>query len=85
MVRLLLSRGANINACDKRDRRAIHWAAYMGEKRLGESFTFFHILLAPAVELVFIALKILAVLFICTLGSIAHETRDAYKKILWVN
>lgn len=30
MVRLLLSRGANINAFDKRDRRAIHWAAYMG-------------------------------------------------------
>lgn len=31
MVRLLLSRGANINAFDKRDRRAIHWAAYMGK------------------------------------------------------
>uniref|UniRef100_A0A8C1WS57 Ankyrin repeat domain 28b n=1 Tax=Cyprinus carpio TaxID=7962 RepID=A0A8C1WS57_CYPCA len=30
MVRLLLSRGANINAFDKKDRRAIHWAAYMG-------------------------------------------------------
>ncbi|XP_014044802.2 serine/threonine-protein phosphatase 6 regulatory ankyrin repeat subunit A-like [Salmo salar] len=29
MVRLLLSRGANINAFDKKDRRAIHWAAYM--------------------------------------------------------
>uniref|UniRef100_A0A8C6K9Y3 Ankyrin repeat domain 28 n=1 Tax=Nothobranchius furzeri TaxID=105023 RepID=A0A8C6K9Y3_NOTFU len=27
---LLLSRGANINAFDKKDRRAIHWAAYMG-------------------------------------------------------
>lgn len=33
MVRLLLSRGANINAFDKRDRRAIHWAAYMGKIR----------------------------------------------------
>lgn len=31
MVKLLLSRGANINAFDKKDRRAIHWAAYMGE------------------------------------------------------
>ena len=30
MVKLLLSRGANINAFDKKDRRAIHWAAYMG-------------------------------------------------------
>lgn len=30
MVSLLLSRGANINAFDKKDRRAIHWAAYMG-------------------------------------------------------
>lgn len=31
MVKLLLSRGANINAYDKKDRRAIHWGAYMGE------------------------------------------------------
>lgn len=31
MVELLLSRGANINAFDKKDRRAIHWAAYMGK------------------------------------------------------
>lgn len=31
MVSLLLSRGANINAFDKKDRRAIHWAAYMGK------------------------------------------------------
>lgn len=35
MVRLLLSRGANINAFDKRDRRAIHWAAYMGKSARG--------------------------------------------------
>lgn len=34
MVKLLLSRGANINAFDKKDRRAIHWAAYMGETGL---------------------------------------------------
>lgn len=31
MVKLLLSRGANINAFDKKDRRALHWAAYMGK------------------------------------------------------
>lgn len=31
MVKLLLSRGANINAFDKKDRRAIHWGAYMGK------------------------------------------------------
>lgn len=30
MVRLLLERGATINAFDKKDRRAIHWAAFMG-------------------------------------------------------
>ena len=30
MSRLLLERGATINAFDKRDRRALHWAAYMG-------------------------------------------------------
>ncbi len=30
MVQLLLERGATINAFDKKDRRAIHWAAYMG-------------------------------------------------------
>ncbi|KTF77129.1 hypothetical protein cypCar_00047774, partial [Cyprinus carpio] len=30
MVQLLVSRGANINAFDKKDRRAVHWAAYMG-------------------------------------------------------
>lgn len=31
MVQLLVSRGANVNAFDKKDRRAVHWAAYMGE------------------------------------------------------
>lgn len=31
MVNLLLAKGANINAFDKKDRRALHWAAYMGE------------------------------------------------------
>ena len=30
MVQLLLEKGATINAFDKKDRRAIHWAAYMG-------------------------------------------------------
>lgn len=32
MVNLLLAKGANINAFDKKDRRALHWAAYMGER-----------------------------------------------------
>lgn len=32
MVNLLLAKGANINAFDKKDRRALHWAAYMGEE-----------------------------------------------------
>lgn len=32
MVSLLLAKGANINAFDKKDRRALHWAAYMGEE-----------------------------------------------------
>ncbi len=31
MVQLLVSRGANVNTFDKKDRRAVHWAAYMGE------------------------------------------------------
>ena len=30
MLQLLLERGATINAFDKKDRRALHWAAYMG-------------------------------------------------------
>ncbi len=30
MLLLLLAKGATINAFDKKDRRAIHWAAYMG-------------------------------------------------------
>lgn len=30
MVQMLLEKGANINALDKKDRRAIHWAAYVG-------------------------------------------------------
>lgn len=42
MVRLLLSRGANINAFDKKDRRAIHWAAYMGEMGYLSFFILFH-------------------------------------------
>lgn len=31
MVSLLLSKGANNNAFDKKDGRALHWAAFMGE------------------------------------------------------
>ena len=30
MTKLLLEKGATINAFDKKDRRAVHWAAYMG-------------------------------------------------------
>ena len=30
MLTLLLFRGANINATDKKDRRPIHYAAFMG-------------------------------------------------------
>jgi len=30
MTSVLLDKGATINAFDKKDRRAIHWAAYMG-------------------------------------------------------
>jgi hypothetical protein len=40
MVKLLLSRGANINAFDKKDRRAIHWAAYMGMYFLNSLLTY---------------------------------------------
>ncbi|MGH0161946.1 UNVERIFIED_CONTAM: hypothetical protein FKN15_041804 [Acipenser sinensis] len=35
MVNLLLEKGANINAFDKKDRRALHWAAYMGKSGCG--------------------------------------------------
>lgn len=31
MVNLLLSHGANVNSADKREKRAIHWAAYHGK------------------------------------------------------
>lgn len=34
MVNLLLAKGANINAFDKKDRRALHWAAYMGKAQV---------------------------------------------------
>lgn len=30
MVSLLLSKGANVNSNDKKERKAIHWAAYHG-------------------------------------------------------
>jgi len=31
MAQLLLTKGAHVNAADKKDRKPIHWAAYMGE------------------------------------------------------
>ena len=31
MVNVLLCNGANLNSADKREKRAIHWAAYNGE------------------------------------------------------
>lgn len=31
MVNLLLNHGANLVACDKKERQAVHWAAYLGE------------------------------------------------------
>jgi ankyrin repeat protein len=34
MAKLLLEQGATINAFDKKDRRAVHWAAYMGHTEL---------------------------------------------------
>lgn len=33
MVSLFLSKGASVNAKDKKDRQPIHWAAYLGEWR----------------------------------------------------
>lgn len=33
MVNLLLAKGANINAFDKKDGRALHWAAFMGKRQ----------------------------------------------------
>lgn len=40
MVNLLLSKGANINAFDKKDGRALHWAAFMGKSVLCVRFAF---------------------------------------------
>lgn len=31
MVNLLLCHGANVDSADKREKRAIHWAAYHGK------------------------------------------------------
>lgn len=31
MVSLLLSKGANVHAKDKKERQAVHWAAYHGQ------------------------------------------------------
>ena len=30
MVKLLLNKGANLSAIDKKERQPIHWAAYLG-------------------------------------------------------
>lgn len=32
LVELLIEHGASVNAFDKRDRRALHWASYMGHE-----------------------------------------------------
>ena len=32
MVKLLVAKGGTINAQDKKERRPLHWAAYMGEE-----------------------------------------------------
>lgn len=32
MINLLISKGAHVGAMDKKDRRPIHWAAYMGKE-----------------------------------------------------
>lgn len=37
MVKLLLNKGANLSASDKKDRQPIHWAAYLGEFTLGST------------------------------------------------
>lgn len=34
MVNLLLSKGASLNVCDKKERQPLHWAAFLGEKRI---------------------------------------------------
>lgn len=34
MVKYLLDHGATCNAFDKKDRRALHWAAYMGHMEI---------------------------------------------------
>lgn len=33
MAQLLLTKGAHVNAMDKKDRKPIHWAAYMGKSQ----------------------------------------------------
>lgn len=42
MVNLLLAKGANINAFDKKDGRALHWAAFMGERQRRSLFETYH-------------------------------------------
>ena len=33
MAQLLITKGAHVNASDKKDRKPIHWAAYMGREK----------------------------------------------------
>lgn len=33
MLEVLIMKGGNVNAMDKKDRRPIHWAAFMGKDR----------------------------------------------------
>ena len=35
MAQLLLTKGAHVNASDKKDRKPIHWAAFMGKFKTG--------------------------------------------------
>lgn len=34
MTELLLSQGCVVNACDKKDRRPLHWAAHIGHEAI---------------------------------------------------
>ena len=36
-MNLLLNKGASLNVCDKKERQPLHWAAFLGERRIGMS------------------------------------------------
>ena len=40
MLNLLINKGAHVNAMDKKDRKPIHWAAFMGECELSFDLSF---------------------------------------------